>query len=92
MSLNECLETGPPFQTLIWDIFTRSRFRPILLCRDIEKAFLQICIQESERDVLRFHWVKSLESKNIEILRFTRLIFRFNTVSFHLGRYTKEAF
>ena len=54
---------------------TRSRFRPILLCRGIEKAFLQIRIRESERDVLRFHWVNSLESKNIEILRFTRLVF-----------------
>ena len=54
---------------------TKSRFRPISLCGDIEKAFLQIRIRESERDVLRFHWVNSLESKNIEILRFTRLVF-----------------
>ena len=54
---------------------TRSRFRPILLCRGIEKAFLQIRIRESKRDVLRFHWVNSFESKNIEILRFTRLVF-----------------
>ena len=58
MSLNECLETGSPLQNLIWDILTRSWFRPILLCGDIEKAFLQIRIRESERDVLRFHWVQ----------------------------------
>ena len=44
VSLNECLETGPPLQNLIWDILTRLRFRPILLCGDIEKTFLQICI------------------------------------------------
>ena len=75
VSLNECLETGPLLQNLIWDILTRSRFRPILLCADIEKAFLQVRIRESERDVLRFHWVDSLESKNLEILRFTRLVF-----------------
>ena len=55
VSLNECLETGSPLQNLIWDILTRSRFRPILLCGDIETAFLQIRIQESEKDVLRFH-------------------------------------
>ena len=54
---------------------TRLRFRPILLCEDIEKAFLQLRIPESGRDVLRFHWVDSLESKIIEILRFTRLVF-----------------
>ena len=27
VSLNECLETGPPLKNLIWDILTRSRFR-----------------------------------------------------------------
>ena len=56
VSLNECLETAPPWQNSLWDIIIRSRFRPILLCGDIEKAFLQIRIRESERDVLRFHW------------------------------------
>ena len=59
VSLNECLETGPPLQNSLWDILIRSRFRSILLCGDIEKAFLQIRIQESERYVLRFHWVKN---------------------------------
>ena len=66
--LNECLETGPPLQNLIQDIQTRLRFRPILLCGDIEKAFLQTRIREYERDVLRFHWIISLESKIIEKL------------------------
>ena len=36
---------------------------------------MQLRIRESGRDVLRFHWVDSLESKIIEILRFTRLVF-----------------
>ena len=75
VSLNECLETGPPLQNFIWDILTRSRFRPILLCGDIAKAFLQIRIREHERDVLRFHWVESLESKIIKVFRFARLVF-----------------
>ena len=39
VSLNECLETGPPLQNLIWNILTRPRFRPILLCGETEKAF-----------------------------------------------------
>ena len=67
VSLNECLETGPPLQNLIWDILTRPRFRRILLCGYIEKAFLQIRIRESERDVLRFRWDDSLESKNLDL-------------------------
>ena len=68
MSLIECLETGPPFQNLVWNILTRSRFRPTLLCGNIEKFFLQKHIRESGRDVLRFHWIDSLDSKIIEIL------------------------
>ena len=63
VSLNECLETGSPLQNLIWDILTRSRFRPILLCGDIENAFLQIPIRESERDALHFHWVQQSRVK-----------------------------
>ena len=71
---------------------TRSRLRPTLLCRGIEKAFLQIRIRESERDVLRFHWVNSLESKNIEILRFTRLVFGLTQSPFILEGTLKKHF
>ena len=94
VSLNEWLETGPPLQNLICDNLTRLRFRPVLLCGEIEKTFLQIGIRESERGVLRFHWVDNLESKIIDSLdsKIYKVSFRFNTVSFHLGRYTKEAF
>ena len=35
--LNECLKTGPPLQNSLSNILIRSRFRPILLCGDIEK-------------------------------------------------------
>ena len=73
--MNECLETGPAFQNSLWDILIRSRFRPILLCRDIEKPFLQIKVRESKTDMLTFHWVKSSDPSVIEINRFTRLVF-----------------
>ena len=92
VSLNECLETGPPLQNLIWGILTRSRFRSILLWGDIEKVFLQIVIWEPEKDVLRFHWVDSLESKNIEILRFTRLVFSLTQSPFILEGTLKKHF
>ena len=45
VSLNERLETGPPLQNLIWDILTGSRFRPVLLCEDIEKAFCKYAFE-----------------------------------------------
>ena len=92
MSLNECLKTGPPLQNLIWDILTWSRFRPILLCGDIERAFLPIRVLESEGDVLRFHWVNSLKSKITEILRFTRLLFGLTQSLFILEGTLKKHF
>ena len=42
-SLNDCLKTGPPLQSSLWDI--------VGLCGDMEKAFLQITIRECERNV-----------------------------------------
>ena len=55
--LNDCLETGPSLQNFLWDILVRTRLRPVLLCGDIEKAFLQIRIRENDGDALRFHWI-----------------------------------
>ena len=86
------METGPPLQNSLWDILKRSRFRPILLCGDIEKAFLQIRIQESERDVLRFYWVKSSDPSVIEINRFTLLVFGLTQSPFILEGTLKEHF
>ena len=60
-SLNDCLETGPPTQNLIWDILVRNRSRPITLAGDMKQAFLQIRVREAERDVLRFHWVTDMD-------------------------------
>ena len=41
-SLNDCLETGLALQNLLWSVLIRTRFKPIALFRDLEKAFLQI--------------------------------------------------
>ena len=64
----------------------------ILLCGDIEKAFLQIRIRESERDVLRFHWVKNSDRSVIERNRFTRLVFGLTQSPFILEGTLKEHF
>jgi hypothetical protein len=39
------------------------------------KAFLQVRIRERERDAMRFHWCKDLQTRVIEVLRFTRALF-----------------
>ena len=89
-SLNDCLEKGPPLQNLIWDILTRNRVRPITLAGDIEQAFLQIRVRESDRDVLRFHWVKDKDISKVETFRFTRVVFGLNQSPFILGATIEE--
>lgn len=74
-SLNECLETGPPLQNLLWNVLVRNRLKPIALTADIQKAFLQIRVKPEDRDVLRFHWIKNKDPSTIEVLRFTRVLF-----------------
>ena len=58
-SLNECLETGPPLQNLLWNVLVCNRLKPIALTADIKQAFLQVHIRAEDRDVLRFHWIKN---------------------------------
>lgn len=74
-SLNDCLETGPPLQNLLWNVLVRNRLKPIALAADLKKAFLQVLIRAEDRDVLRFHWIRNKDPSDIEVLRFTRALF-----------------
>ena len=86
-SLNDCLIPGPPLQNQLWNILVRSRFYPVLLTRDIEKAFLQVRIKEQERDALRFHW-RALGSDAVDVYRFKRALFGLTCSPFLLGGYS----
>ena len=61
-SLNECLHKGPKFEQRILDILLRFRTHRVALTSDIEKAFLMVSTSESDRDVLRFLWVKNVNT------------------------------
>ena len=74
-SLNDCLETGPPLQNFRWSVLVRNRLKPVALCGDIKKAFLQVRIREADRDALRFHWIRDKNSSQVETLRFMRALF-----------------
>ena len=54
-------------------------FRPyrIGLTADIQSAFLIICIDESDRDVLRFLCFENIHDDNLELMicKFCRLVF-----------------
>ena len=71
-SLNNCLEKGPNLIEQIPALLNRFRQEKIGIVSDIRKAFLQIGIDETDRDSLRFLWV--LEDKVI-IFRHCRVVF-----------------
>ncbi|XP_070550021.1 uncharacterized protein [Ptychodera flava] len=62
-SLNDCLETGPPLQPLLFDIITRNRMRKFCITGDVQKAFLQIRVHEQDRDALRVLWYNNLQDR-----------------------------
>ena len=83
-SLDDCLKKGPPLQNKLWNILIRTRFRPVVLYGDIEKAFLQIRIRENQRDYLRFHWSEKANYDIIKIYQFAGLVFGLNQSPFVL--------
>lgn len=83
-SLNECLHPGPPLQNKLWNVLLRGRFHPVAVTGDLQKAFLQVRIRETDRDALRFHWRRDQKSE-LETLRFTRALFGLAPSPFLLG-------
>ncbi|CAB3977465.1 Hypothetical predicted protein [Paramuricea clavata] len=81
-SINECMFTGPSLQPLLWDILIRARMTPNLLLADIQKAFLQIGVKETDRDAFRFLF--EIDGKE-EHFRFARLPFGVEASPFLLG-------
>ncbi|MCG8034488.1 MAG: DUF1759 domain-containing protein [Candidatus Thiodiazotropha taylori] len=89
-SLNECLYRGPVLLKNLCGILMRFRLHRTALVADIEKAFLQIGLQRSQRDVTRFLWLKDIDSPrmdcdNIQEYRFCRVPFGVVSSPFLLG-------
>ena len=81
-SLNECLHRGPVILPDLCGLLLRFRLYLIVILADIEKAFLQIGIQEFERDVTRFLWLRDLS--NMEVSGNNIIVYRFCRVPFGL--------
>ena len=81
VSLNDLLDTGPPLNPDIVEILIRFRRWPIAMTSDITKAFLQISVNKSDRDVHRFLLLAMIDGKPVvRHMRFTQLPFG-NTAS-----------
>ena len=78
-SLNESMYRGPIMLQNLTGILLRFRLNKIAMVSDIEKAFLQIGLQDDARDATRFFWLKNtniLETENnIQTYRFCRVPF-----------------
>lgn len=85
--MNDCLDTGPSLNPLLFDILVRFRENKIALVDDIEKAFLNIAVDEKDRDSLRFLWVEDVRDHNLSIVvyRFCRVVFGLNASPFLLN-------
>ena len=70
LSLNDRFDTGGNYLPLLSDTLTRFRSHPTAITTDIEKAFLQIDINEKDRDVLRFFWYDDISKSNPTIIQY----------------------
>ena len=75
-SLNDCLLLGPPLQQKVASIVMRFRTKQIALIGDCQKMFLQVGIEEADRDFISFLWKDPNDPDGkVQIFRFTKLIF-----------------
>ncbi|XP_063369404.1 uncharacterized protein LOC134657768 [Cydia amplana] len=78
-SLNECMYRGPSLLEDLTALLIKFRTGKVGITADVEKAFLQIGLQNEDRDVTRFLWVKDpskeLTDDNIRHFRFCRIPF-----------------
>ncbi|XP_054709165.1 uncharacterized protein LOC129218869 [Uloborus diversus] len=92
--LNDCLWSGINLNPHIFQLLIYFRINKIAMLSDIERAFLQISLNEFDRDVVRFLFVKHDPNKNdnveVVVYRFLRLTFGINVSPFLLSATIKE--
>ena len=87
-SLNDALYRGQVILKDLCALLLNARIKPIVVIADIEKAFLQLGLQEDDRDLVRFFYYKDMENPsmdNLQVYRFCRVPFGLICSPFLLG-------
>ena len=76
-SLNDCLDKGPNILNDMISILLRFRIHEFAFTSDIEKAFLQVGLHESDRDYTKFFWLSDPEDPEspFKVYRFSSVLF-----------------
>ena len=93
IALNSCLHPGPSLTPSLFGTLLRFRTKQYAFISDIEKAFLQISLNEKDRDFVRFIWyddTDNINSKNLDeskkaIYRLCRVLFGVTSSPFLLN-------
>ena len=95
-SLNDLIHVGPSMSKNLVGLLFSFRLREIALTADIEKAFLQIGLDERDRDSVRFLCVKDpsrpITPENLVIKRFARIPFGVNVSPYLLNMVLQDVF
>ena len=76
VSLNDCLYTGPCLLNNLVELLHRFRFPKYAFVADIQRAFLNIQLQETDRPFVRFLWYKDNDpSKEICVYTYNTIVF-----------------
>jgi hypothetical protein len=90
MYLNDFLAYGPNFLELVPMELLKFQEKRIRFISDIRKEFLQISVNEQDRDCVRFVWgLKDVEGK-IGVFRYRRVVFGVNCSPFLLEAVTNR--
>ncbi|XP_066911268.1 uncharacterized protein [Clytia hemisphaerica] len=107
-ALNDCLHAGPSLTSSLFGTLLRFRAKKIGVIADLEKAFLQIRLNEKDRDYVRFLWIKNINdidfdnfyNNDLVTYRFCGVLFGVTSSPFllnatlrhHINRHENELF
>lgn len=95
LSLNDCLHIGPNLYPNLLELLLKFRQNAVAITADIKQAFLQILLDDIDKDFTCFYWTDNLNATEPAILNFDRVLFGLRsspfllaaTLKFHIKKY-----